>query len=140
MHLSTVFLFITTLLTGFLGGIGFLNFMGFGPSLKETPLQHLILYWQSLDGYMSVRMPIFGSVLLVFFIVTGIFLFRQNFKLPFVFLCLSLVVVLIDFWIGTVYNFPVNKVLQRITPENIPENLRSYVGKPFMALRFGRYV
>jgi hypothetical protein len=128
MQLSSVFLFITTLLTGFLGGIGFLNFMSFGPTLRKTPAEHLILYWQSLDGYMSVRMPIFGSILLAFFIVTGIFLLRQSFKLPFVFLCLSLAIVLIDFWIGTIYNFPVNKVLQTITVDNIPgnfEDLRS---------------
>ncbi len=122
MQLSSVFLFITTLLTGFLGGIGFLNFMGFGPTLRKTPAEHLVLYWQSLDGYMSVRMPIFGSILLVFFIVTGIYLFRQSFKLPFVFLCLSLIIVLVDFWIATVFNFPFNKMMQSITPENIPEN------------------
>src|SRR4030095_15670343 len=97
MKSFSLLLLITTLLTGFMGGIGFLNFMGFNPAMKATPAKDIVRYWQSLDGYMSVRMPIFGIILLAIFVPTAILLFRQSFKLPFVFLVLSLAFVMVDF-------------------------------------------
>jgi len=96
--------------------------MGFNPAMRATPAKDIVRYWQSLDGYMSVRMPIFGIILLVFFIPTAILLFRQSFKLPFVFLVLSLAFVMVDFWIANRFNFPFNKMVQSITVETIPDN------------------
>ena len=133
MNLSFPILYVTTLLTGFLGGIGFLNFMGFNPALQKTPVEDLVRYWQHLDGKMSVRMPVFGTILLIFLIAAAVSLFKQSYKLPFVLIILSLVIVLVDFYIATQFNFPFNKTMQSITPETIPENLndlrnRSVVG------------
>ena len=42
MKAASVFLLAATVSTGFLGGIGFVNFMGFGPALKNTPAEPLI--------------------------------------------------------------------------------------------------
>ncbi len=122
MRTSTALLLATALLTSFLSGIGFLNFMGFNPAMRETPPKELVTYWQSLDGYMKVRMPIFGMILLALFITTGIVLLRQSFKLPFVFIALSCAFVLVDLWITTRFNFPFNRMVQSITAETIPDN------------------
>jgi hypothetical protein len=133
MKLSSALLLITTLLTGFLGGIGFVNYMGFGPALQETPAEELIRYWQIVDSYMSARMPVYGIVMLLSFVSAGICLVRQSSKLPLLFLVLSLAFVLTDVGIAIAYNFPFNKMIQGITSGNIPSDFeecrnRSVIG------------
>ncbi len=136
MKISTAFLLTVTILTGFLGGIGFVNFIGFGPALKETPAEHIVRYWQTVDSYMSARMPVFGSVILFSFIGTGFFLIRQPYKKPLWLLVLALGLILLDIVIATKYNFPFNRLIQSITTETIPDNFEDLRSKSVLGFTF----
>ncbi len=129
MKTASFFLFTATIATGFLGGIGFVNFIGFGPALKETPAEHLVRYWQIVDQYMSRRMPVFGSFILLVLIGSALALVKQPYKQPIWFLMLASLFILADIFIATRYNFPFNRLIQGITPETIPTNFEEYRGK-----------
>ena len=122
MNAVSVFLLVATVSTGFLGGIGFLNFIGFGPAMKNTPAQHIVRHWQILDGYMRVRMPVFGSIVVLTLTASGILLIKQPYKHPIWFLIIALLFILTDLFVAVKYNFPFNRMVQSITPQTIPGN------------------
>ncbi|HKO78933.1 MAG TPA: hypothetical protein VJU78_00995 [Chitinophagaceae bacterium] len=126
MKAASVFLLVATVGTGFLGGIGFVNFMGFGPALKNTPAGHLVRHWQIVDGYMSARMPVFGSIIMLSLIGSGILLAKQSYKQPLWFIIIAFLFILADLLVATKYNFPFNRLIQSITPETIPGNFEYY--------------
>ncbi len=126
MKVSSAFLLAATALTGLIGGIGFVNFMGFMPAMRDTPAEDIVLYWQIVDSYMSVRMPIFGFTILLSFIGCGFFLIKQTYKQPLWLMVLALGFVLADIAIASVYNFPFNRLIQNITPQTIPDNFEYY--------------
>ena len=129
MKAASVFLLAATVSTGFLGGIGFLNFIGFGPTMKNTPAEHIVRHWQILDGYMRVRMPIFGSFILLTLIASGILLVKQPYKQPLWFLIIALLFILTDLFVAVKYNFPFNRMVQNITPQTIPGNFEYLRGQ-----------
>lgn len=129
MKAASVFLIAATVGTGFLGGIGFLNFIGFGPAMKNTPAEHIVPHWQILDGYMRVRMPIFGSVILLTLIGSGILLIKQPYRQPLWFLIIALLFILTDLFVAVKYNFPFNRMVQSITPQTIPGNFEYLRGQ-----------
>lgn len=126
MKAASVFLLAATVSTGFLGGIGFLNFIGFGPAMTNTPPEHIVRHWQILDSYMRVRMPIFGSIILLTLIASGILLIKQPYKQPLWFVIIAFLFILADLFVAVKYNFPFNKLIQSITPETIPGNFEYY--------------
>ena len=126
MQFSSIIFLTAVLLTGFMGGIGFVNFIGFGPALRDTPAEHIIRYWQIVDSYMSVRMPVFGTAILLSFLGSGFFLVKQSYKPPLWLLILALVFVVADIAVAVQYNFPFNKLVQSITPQTIPDNFEHY--------------
>jgi hypothetical protein len=109
MKIATGFLLSSVLLTGFMGGIGFVNFIGFGPALRDTPAEHIVRYWQIVDSYMSVRMPVFGSAILLSFLGSGFFLVKQSNKQPLWLLILALAFIITDIVIATQFNFLFNR-------------------------------
>lgn len=129
MKATSVFLITATVGTGFLGGIGFLNFIGFGPAMKNTPAEHIVPHWQILDGYMRVRMPIFGSIILLSLIGSAALLIKQPYKQPIWLLIIALLFILTDLFVAVKYNFPFNRMAQSITPETIPANFEYYRGR-----------
>lgn len=129
MKAASVFLIAATVGTGFLGGIGFLNFIGFGPAMKNTPAEHIVPHWQILDGYMRVRMPIFGSVILLTLIASGILLIKQPYRQPLWLLIIALLFILTDLFVAVKYNFPFNRMVQSITPQTIPGNFEYLRGQ-----------
>jgi len=129
MKAASVFLLAATVGTGFLGGIGFLNFIGFGPAMKNTPAEHLVSHWQVLDGYMRVRMPIFGSVILLSLIGSAVLLVKQPYTQPIWFLIIAVLFILADIFVATRYNFSFNRMIQSITPETIPGNFEYLRGR-----------
>jgi uncharacterized membrane protein len=122
MKTASAFLLVATLGTGFLGGIGFVNLIGFVPALKKTPPQQIIRFWQIVDGYMKVRMPRFGIAILFSLIGSVILLLNQPYKQPVWLLVLAVLFIFADIFIATRHNFPFNKMIQSITPETVPVN------------------
>ena len=129
MKAASAFLLVATVGTGFLGGIGFVNFMGFGPALKNTPAEYLVKHWQIVDGYMSARMPVFGSIIMLSLIGSGILLAKQPYKQPLWFLIIALLFILTDLFVAVKYNFPFNRMVQSITPQTIPGNFEYLRGQ-----------
>ncbi len=122
MKILPIFLILATFLTGLLGGIGFVNFIGFGPAFRDTPAKDIIRYWQTLDGYMGARMPVFGSAILLSLLGSFFLVMRQSYKKSLWLLILALTFILADLFIAAHYNFPFNRLVQRISPETIPDN------------------
>ena len=129
MKTVSIFLMSTTFLTGLLGGIGFTNLAGFIPAMRLVPANQFVRFWQILDSYMSVRMPIFVSIILASGIVSIILVNNQPVTLPLLWLILALVIILADFIVAVSYNLPANRLMQSITPETIPANFEYYRNK-----------
>lgn len=120
MKISIAFLLASVILSGFMAGIGFVNLIGFIPSFRDTASDNIIPYWQVLDGYMSERMPIFGSFLLLAMVGAGIFLARQSWKQPLWCMMIAIGFIIADIAVANIYNLPFNRILQSITVETIP--------------------
>lgn len=115
------FFFFSLLLTGFFASIGFVNAVGIIPAMEVTPVEHWVPYWQALDRYMRVRMPVLGVPMLLALIVTIVLLARQRpvnwttLLLAF----LSLVMILVDLYTAFSMNLPINEMLQKLDPDKV---------------------
>lgn len=107
-----VALYVTTVLTGFYGGIGFFDFMSFLPTLARLPAEHLIPFWRLIDGYMGTRMPVFGPLMLLSLVVTLLMVRRQWRKAPFWLVAAALAVLIADLIVALNENIPVNQAIQ----------------------------
>lgn len=107
-----VALFVTSILTGFYGGIGFFGFMSFLGTLERLPAPHLVLFWRLIDGYMSRRMRVFGPLMLLSLLATLVLLGPQWQTASFWLVGAALLVLIVDVRIAIAENIPVNQTIQ----------------------------
>jgi uncharacterized membrane protein len=125
---------ITTLLSGFYGGVGFFTAMGGNPALKRLSDKSFAEYWQHIDFFMAARMKIFGPLLLLSFIITivGLLPIWQTPSFWLMVLALGVIIGDIAFTFST--NHPLNKLIQSWDLNNLPNNVaqvRQQVVKAF---------
>lgn len=120
MDILSAFMLASVVLTGFLGGIGFANLLGLIPAFKETPAKHIVIHWQILDDYMRNRMPVFGALILFFLVGTVSCMATQPYRQPLWLFIVAIAFILADVIITVIFNFPFNRMVQNITPDNTP--------------------
>jgi uncharacterized membrane protein len=122
-----LFFFFSLLLTGFFAGIGFVNAVGIIPAMEVTPVEHWAPYWQALDQYMRVRMPVLGIPMLLSLIVTIVLLARQKpvNRGTLLLAIASLVMVLADLYTAFSMNLPINEMLQALDPDHVPASFET---------------
>ncbi|MBL7816026.1 MAG: hypothetical protein JNL70_13500 [Saprospiraceae bacterium] len=108
-------------------------------------------YWQVVDGYMGKRMPIFGNIWLVLFVLNLIFFFKTRKISPIFWLIVGAFVLVVADIIFTVQSqIPINQYIQsldlnHLTTEqsNQLQNLREQSNKNFgfrHILQWGQFV
>lgn len=122
MNTLRAFFFINLVLTGFFSSIGFVNAVGLVPAMEDTPVQHLVPYWQLLDFCMRSRMPILGVAMLLSFAFLLVGLARQKpaNRLAFWLAATSVLMVFSDLFITFTQNLPINLLLKKLDPEKVP--------------------
>lgn len=133
-------LFVTTLLSGFYGGIGFFTVMGGNPAVAKLSDAAFAEYWQSIDGYMAARMPVFGLSLLFSVALTAVLLFRNRFPLAGRLILFALLVILCEaVFVGSI-NRPNNVLIQSwdlaALPANVSEVKQTVVNSFYVRLWF----
>ena len=104
--------FVSSILTGFYGGIGFFNFISFLGTLERLPIQHLTPFWRLIDGYMGQRMRIFGPLMLLSLLVTLLLLINQWQSWSFWLIGAALLLMIVDIRTAIRENVPVNQAIQ----------------------------
>lgn len=118
--------FVTSILTGFYGGIGFFGFMSFLGTLERLPAPHLVPFWRLIDGYMGRRMRIFGPLMLLSLLVTLLLLSPQWQSWAFWLVGVALVVLIADVRIAIRENVPVNLAIQNRGVNHSTEQIEAF--------------
>lgn len=115
---ALIALFVSSILTGFYGGIGFFGFMSLLGTLERLPPQHLVPFWRLIDGYMGRRMRVFGPLMLLSLLVTLFLLSPQWQSGTFWLVGAALLALIVDVRIAVGENIPVNQAIQNrdVTP------------------------
>lgn len=116
-------LYITTLLSGLYGGVGFFIAIGGNPSLQKMSDKTFAEYWQHIDYYMAARMKIFGPVMLVSFIITTIGLLPVYHTPSFWLMAIALVIIISDVVFTVRVNHPLNRLIQSWDINKLPRDV-----------------
>lgn len=119
-------LFVSSILIGFYGGIGFFSFISFLPTLERLPVPHLTPFWRLIDGYMGRRMRVFGPLMLLSLLVTLGLLMPQWNSVAFWLVGAALLVLVTDVRIAIRENIPVNRAIQNRDMMYSPEQLEAF--------------
>lgn len=111
---------LTTLLSGFYGGIGFFTFMGGNPALSDLSEQGFAEYWQNIDRYMEARMPAFGISLLLALLFSVIILFRDWQSPSFWLMLIAFLIIVADIIFTLSTNHPLNRMIQQWDLNDLP--------------------
>jgi len=127
MKLVNVAFFLSLLLTGFTGGMGFANAIGYLPGAEVSEAEHLLAFWQDVDQYFRTRMPIVGTTLQITLLVTIVLMYKKWRTLPFWLLVAALGATVLDFVTILTENLPTNKYIQCI-PKGapVPDDFEKY--------------
>ncbi|RPD39520.1 anthrone oxygenase family protein [Chitinophaga barathri] len=137
---------LTTLLSGFSGGIGFFTAMGGNPALASLSDRGFAEYWQHIDSFMGARMPVFGPILLLSVLVSTILLFSEWRTASFWLMLSAFLAVMGDVVFTLNVNHPLNQLIQGWDLNNLPANveeIKMKVVKAFnvrMLLMMGAFV
>jgi uncharacterized membrane protein YoaK (UPF0700 family) len=111
---------LTTLLSGFYGGVGFFTYMGGNPTISGLSVRGFAEYWQNIDRYMGARMPVFGISLLVSLLFSVIIL-SQDWRSPsFWLMLIALLIIIVDIAFTLSTNHPLNKMIQEWNLDSLP--------------------
>lgn len=117
MKIVTIILVLIVALTGLSAGLGFANIVGYMPAMKDTPINHLVSFWQHADHYFRARMPFFGNAILISLVVV-LFLMRRDWQsAAFVFIVLAFIACIGDLIIILTQNLPLNQFIQTLDPD-----------------------
>ena len=124
MKLTSPYLLIPLLLTGFYAGIGFFGFMGANPATSKMSSSTFAEYWQHIDSYMAARMKFFGPLLLLS-VITAVLLHLRVWRSPaFWLLSAALLFLVADLIVAFTINVPLNKLIQSWDLANLPTNVQ----------------
>lgn len=98
-----------------------------------------IKYWQTVDGYMGKRMPIYGNLWLLAFLVNIILFAKTWKKSPIFWIIISCLALLITDMVFTgIVQIPINKYIQTLDMNNLTteqisklQDVRYQIGKNF---------
>lgn len=123
---TQIALFISSILTGFYGGIGFFNFMSFLGTLERLPIQHLIPFWRLIDGYMGQRMKIFGPLMLLSLLATLLLMINQWQSWSFWLVGAAFLLMILDIRTAIRENVPINQAIQNRDTTYSAEQLEAF--------------
>jgi uncharacterized membrane protein len=136
MKLTTPFLLVTLLLSGFYAGIGFFGIMGFNPAMAKLSNNSFVEYWQHIDSYMAARMKIFGPLLLLSVIISVLMHLRYWRSPAFWLLMTALLFLVADLFIGFTINHPLNRLIQSWNITHLPANVQEVKHRVVTAFYF----
>jgi MFS superfamily sulfate permease-like transporter len=116
-------LFLTTLLSGFYGGIGFFTAIGGNPAISKLSARSFAEYWQSIDSFMGARMPVFGPLLMLSVLLSAVLLFQNRFKNSAAYMLLAFLVLAGDVAFALTTNHPYNQLIQSWDLNHLPSNV-----------------
>lgn len=122
--LIEVSLFITTLLTGLYGGVGFYTIMAGNPAIKLMSDKTFAEFWQHADHYMGARMPVFGPILLLSLLLSIISLIPEWRTPSFWCMFLAFAIIIGDLVFTLTTNHPLNNLIQTWDLNNLPANVQ----------------
>ena len=126
---------LTTLLSGFYGGVGFFTFIGGNPAIAKLGKQGFAEYWQNIDHYMAARMPVFGMSLLLSLLFSVIILFHDLNSPSFWLMLLAFLIIIADLVFTLSTNHPLNKMIQAWDLDNLPPGIENIKDKVINAFK-----
>lgn len=116
-NIKPVALYLLLVMSGLFAGIHFLGILA--PIEADMSVTEFAKYWQFLDGYMGKRMPVFGQVYLVLFVL-NLILLKDKWKTPvFWMIAFGFLMLLLDLALTMKYQNPINQYIQSIDIQNL---------------------
>jgi len=117
-------LFLTILLSGLYGGVGFFTAMGGNPALEAMSDAGFAEFWQNVDHYMAARMPVFGPMLMLSLLLSLVLLIIARQVLSTWVMLAALFVIVSDLVFTLRTNHPLNQIIQSWDLKNLPSNVQ----------------
>jgi hypothetical protein len=151
-HIRPVALFLLLIVTGFYAGIHFASLMNpslFGiinPAGDRMPAVQWAATWQVTDGFMRVRMGIFGPVIQITYLVTLLLFIRQWRSAVFWLVLAAFGLFMADVVLTITRQIPINRYIEHLdfrylTPQQVarindihPQVIHNFEGRELLSL------
>ena len=119
------FLGLLVFLTGLYAGQMFHEMIGAQGALQPLDNHTYIVYWQSLDKLMHVRMPVMSNSLLLVFLINLIILRNYRNNWFFWIMLISFICLVVETVVTVKLQLPINARVQSLNPLNLPADVAS---------------
>jgi len=145
-NIRMISLYLLVLMATAYAGLGFFFIMC--PFEQHFTDIEFIKYWQTVDGYMGKRMPVFGMTWLALYAV-NIIVFARTWSISYIFwiIIFGLVAVIADIVFTDIHQLPLNEYIQTLDLKSIREDqlaklhdLRIQTNENFALRKITQYV